>query len=228
MGTILYHGLFGKFGSGCEIYAGPGYDSRIRFSSIADANPSKVETGYLSSIDLVITSDKSKWTRCFVIEMQDDPNLAEGGAQKFQIRKHPSVDKNGNTGDGIVTNDPNDADYIAAEGMSWFPGYAINVETGERLNIIFGEDSWNAADNGNDLIWNPTASRTRSAYQYPFGGRHYIYVFGNNRYEKYNTSTSTITEIAALHNTPIGARKIRWLCSTLSSMESRICKCNGC
>jgi hypothetical protein len=195
----------GKFANGCEIYAGPGYDSRIRFSTIADANPSKVETGYLSSIDLVITSDKSKWTRCFVIEMQDDPNLAEGGAQKFEIRKHPSVDKNGNTGDGIVTNDPDDADYIAAEGMSWFPGYAINVETGERLNIIFGEDSWNAADNGNDLIWNPTANRTGSAYRYPFGGRHYIYIFGNNRYEKYNTSTSAVPEIAALHNTPIGA-----------------------
>lgn len=189
---------------GCDIFAGPGYDSRLTYS-VSDANPSKVEPAYLSSIDLVITPDKSKWTRCLVIEMQDDPNLSEGGAKKFEIRKHPSVDKNGNPGDGVVTNDPNDADYIAAEGMSWFPGYAINVETGERLNIVFGEDSWNYNDNGNDLIWNPTARVTGSAYTYPFGGRHYIYVFGNNRYEVYNTNTSAIPEIAALHGLPIGA-----------------------
>ncbi|MCX7728645.1 MAG: hypothetical protein N2203_04155, partial [Bacteroidia bacterium] len=189
---------------GCNIFAGPGYDSRLNFN-VSDANPARTEPAYLSSIDLVITPDKSKWTRCIVIEMQDDPNLSEGGAKKFEIRKHPSVDKNGNTGDGIVTNDPNDADYIASQGMSWFPGYAINVETGERLNIVFGEDSWNFNDNGTDLIWNPTNTQIGSAYNYPFGGRHYIYVFGNNRYEVFNTSTSTIPEIAALHNLPVGA-----------------------
>lgn len=189
---------------GCDIFAGPAYDSRLVYN-VSDANPSKVEPAYLSSIDLVITPDKSKWTRCFVIEMQDDPNLSEGGARKFQIRKHPSVDKDGNPGDGVVTNDPNDADYIAAQGMSWFPGYAINVETGERLNIVFGEDSWNYDDNGNDLIWNPTSRKIGSAYPYALGGRHYIYVFGNNRYELYNTSTSAVPQIAALHNTPVGA-----------------------
>ncbi len=194
----------GKFTGGCEIYAGPSFDDRIRFGGSSNVNPSKQEPAYLSSIDLVITPDQSKWTRCMVIEMQDDPNLSEGGAIKFQIRKHPSVDKNGNTGDGMVTNDPNDADYIAAEGMSWFPGYAINVETGERLNIIFGEDSWNYADNGKDLLWNPTARMVGSAYPYAFGGRHYIYVIGNNRYEKYKTS-SLYTEAAALDGTPVGA-----------------------
>mgnify|MGYP005846396693 CR=1 FL=1 len=197
----------GKFSGGCEIYAGPAYDSRIRYSGLNDATPSNVEPGYLSSVDIVITPDKSKWSRCFVIEMQDDPNLAEGGAKKFQIREHPSVDKDGNTGDGIVTNDPNDADYIAAKGMSWFPGYAINVETGERLNIIFGEDSWNYEDNGTDLVWNPTARVVGSAYPYPFGGRHYIYVFGNNRYEVYKTSnlTNSLPPLAALDGTPVGA-----------------------
>ena len=33
-------------------------------------------------------------------------------------------------------------------GMGWFPGYAIDIETGERLNIIFSEDSWLAGENG--------------------------------------------------------------------------------
>ena len=27
------------------------------------------------------------------------------------------------------------------KGMGWFPGYAIDVETGQRLNIFFGENS---------------------------------------------------------------------------------------
>jgi hypothetical protein len=89
--------------------------------------------------------------------------------------------------------------------MSWFPGYAINVETGERLNIVFGEDSWNYDDNGNDLIWNPTSRRIGSAYPYVFGGRHYIYIFGNNRFEIYKTKGSAIPQIAALDSTPVGA-----------------------
>ncbi|MFN4813508.1 MAG: hypothetical protein ACK5JQ_13050, partial [Bacteroidota bacterium] len=102
----------------------------------------------LRSIDLVITSDKSKWTRCAVLEMQDDVNLAQGGAAKFDLRKSASVDKDGkDDGSGTI-------------GMGWFPGYAINVETGERLNMAFGEDSWLVGDNGRDMIWNPTSSFT--------------------------------------------------------------------
>ena len=39
-------------------------------------------------------------------------------------------------------------------GMGWFPGYAIDTQTGERLNMAFGEDSGIAADNGKDMRWN--------------------------------------------------------------------------
>lgn len=48
------------------------------------------------------------------------------------------MDKNGVAGDGVVSTDPNDADFVSATGMDLVPGYAINVETGERLNIAFG------------------------------------------------------------------------------------------
>ncbi len=41
-------------------------------------------------------------------------------------------------------------------GMGWFPGYAIDLGTGERLNMAFGEDSWLSADNGKDMLWNPS------------------------------------------------------------------------
>ncbi|HKK40191.1 MAG TPA: hypothetical protein VJ949_12290, partial [Cryomorphaceae bacterium] len=66
-------------------------------------------------------------------------------------------------------------------GMGWFPGYAINVETGERLNMAFGENSYLGADNGRDMLWNPS-SRLFSplGQQFFLGGEHYYYVFDNN------------------------------------------------
>lgn len=127
----------------------------------------------LRSVDIVITKDKDKWTRCPVLETQDDPNLAEGGAAKFDLRKSPSRDKDGNV-DGSGTN-----------GMGWFPGYAINVETGERLNMAFGEDSWLTGDNGRDMLWNPSSKFIDNftdaiSTGVIFGGKHFIYVFGHS------------------------------------------------
>ncbi len=68
--------------------------------------------------------------------------------------------------------------------MSWFPGYAINEGTGERLNIVFGEDSWLVSDNGNDMIWNPTSNMFSNLYDASiiFGGKHIIYI-SNTRYD---------------------------------------------
>lgn len=126
----------------------------------------------LSSIDLVITSDKSKWSRAAVLETCSYQTLAEGGAANLNLRIAPSVDKNG-ASDGSGT------------GMGWFPGYAINVETGERLNIAFGEDSWYSHENGKDMIWNPTSNSVGSNNELLFGGKHYIYVFGHNGDARY-------------------------------------------
>ncbi len=114
-----------------------------------------------ASVDIVFTSDKSKWTRCPVIEMCMDERLSENGAKRFFLRKHASVDKNGQTlGEDYAnmeaSNDPESPNYIAAQGMGWFPGYAIDVETGARLNIAFGEDSYLADMNGRDMMFNPT------------------------------------------------------------------------
>ncbi len=67
-------------------------------------------------------------------------------------------------------------------GMGWFPGYAIDVETGERLNMAFAEDSWLGKDNGNDMQWNPTATIQETLFgELRLGGKHMIYVFGSNR-----------------------------------------------
>jgi hypothetical protein len=135
----------------------------------------------VASVDLVITNDKSKWSRCVVFEMGEDtmPNI--NAARKFDKRKSPSVDKNGNTGDGIISNDPEDADFIDSVGMSWFPGYAINVETGERLNIAFGENSALTGQNSTDMRWNPNGNEGNDANgRLSFGGMHYIYIFNKS------------------------------------------------
>ena len=165
---------------------------------------------YLSSIDVVITADKSKWTRCPVLETQDNPswswdqsgainqsmsNKYGNGTSVARVYKQypkwkPSVDKEGNPsvspGDvnsPTVSSDPNDANYICGYGMGWFPGYAIDVTTGERLNIAFGEDSKLGNHGGNDMMFNPSANNPSSNPfgfgDYIGGGKHFVYVFRN-------------------------------------------------
>jgi len=138
----------------------------------------------LASVNIVITPDKTLWTRCPVIEMCADEALSEGNVERFTIRDSKSVDKDGNPaeeGSGSSSN-PIDPNYINERGMGWFPGYAINIETGERLNMMFGENSWLVAENGRDMLWNPTPNIT----SYPdedevlFGGMHYVYIFGTS------------------------------------------------
>jgi len=132
----------------------------------------------ISSVDIVITSEKKLWTRCPVIEMCNDPNLAENHGQLFGTRAAPSVNVNGEA--GIVSNDPMlNSNYISPTGMGWFPGYAYNLETGERLNIMFGENSWLVADNGRDMIWNPSSRTYNEAGSAVFGGQHYVYIMGH-------------------------------------------------
>lgn len=135
----------------------------------------------LSGVDVVITSDTSKWTRCPVLELQEQTALSEGNARKLDLRNSASVNKKGVKGDGVTAStNPSDPGYISATGMGWFPGYAINVETGERLNMAFGEDSGLPGENGQDMIWNPTANIWSNPVHKPlFGGKHYIYIFSH-------------------------------------------------
>ena len=132
-----------------------------------------------TSIDVVFTSDTDKWTRCPVLEMQPNSVLAEnatgasGSIEKMNLRRHASVDKKGRT--VAEGGNASEANLTSNVGMGWFPGYAIDLSTGERLNMAFGEDSWLSADNGKDMIWNPSPN-----FQY-LGGQHWIYVFKNGQ-----------------------------------------------
>jgi hypothetical protein len=175
-----------------------------------------------NSVDIVLTADKSKWTRCPVIEMCMDEKLSEGGVKRFALRKHASVDKEGkpymikdeNNQDiqfnlwsladnsEYVSQNEEDPNFIAPQGMGWFPGYVIDVESGTRLNVAFGEDSYLEDLNGRDMLFNPAKLQKttveaddaieqladpaiiRGADGVPvMGGKHYVYIFRNDSIE---------------------------------------------
>ncbi|MEX1002537.1 MAG: T9SS type A sorting domain-containing protein [Crocinitomicaceae bacterium] len=122
---------------------------------------------FLHGIDLVITSDKSKWSRCPVIETSWKSDQSIGGSTIMKMRKSPSKDADGN-------------EISGEEGMSYFPGYAVDIETGERLNIAFGENSWLHGSNGADMLWNPTSELADNVGNPLLGGHHFIYIFGSS------------------------------------------------
>ena len=172
----------------------------------------------IASVDIVLTADKSKWTRCPVVELCADEKLSQGGAKQFQMRKAASIDKDGNpycpNNDGIpfsdwandtsamyISDNPEDANFISPQGMGWFPGYVIDIESGARLNIVYGEDSYLEDLNGRDMMFNPPAVLKNtvdelygdnSQYYDPaifrqvdrepvFGGKHYVYIMGMDK-----------------------------------------------
>ena len=158
----------------------------------------------LNNVDIVFTSDKSLWSRCVVVEtatpyFTDAQYLinreTEGDVNQFDLRGAPSVGKEDSDGNGLP--DP-DGDGI---GMGWFPGYAVDVETGERLNVFFGENSSYTADDtdifpdGNvitrDMMYNPNSTlfvppadgEVPDLSNFFTGGQHYVYVM-NTAYDE--------------------------------------------
>jgi hypothetical protein len=159
-------------------YASPSAIHPGVFASQPDGQPlnipfrERARLDSLRSVDIVITPNKDLWTKVVVLEMCEDPAQSEGGRRRNHLRAAASRDKNGNI-------DPSEP----REGFSWFPGYAINLETGQRLNMAFGEDSRMSIPNGRDMIWNPSDSIQGDPLsgqpQVIMGGKHFIYVFGS-------------------------------------------------
>ena len=147
----------------------------------------------LNNVDIVFTNDKSLWSRCIVIEtgnrfFTDEGFELDDGNVNFEVVDRPSVGKEDNDGDGRP--DPDGTGV----GFAWFPGYAIDVETGQRLNLFFGENSAFGdntilsedqlqARNGSDMMLNPTPQGGNPPFGGNFsvsnlvlGGMHYMYV----------------------------------------------------
>jgi hypothetical protein len=138
------------------------------FGTFNGSSKTNASISFLPSVNIVLTPDQSKWTRCPVIELGRNTALNVGGAAAGAMRKSQSVDKSGNP-DGTGT------------GMGWFPGYAVDLESGARLYLAFGENSFLGGENGADMIWNPTDRLVSNVGTPLMGGVHAIYVFSYNQ-----------------------------------------------
>jgi hypothetical protein len=168
----------------------------------------------LNNVNIVFTSDKSKWSRCAVVETAvpyyydgavhtmspqfetQNSVITTSRSANFNLRNAPSVGKDASTGDNIPAKQITAAEQAAGitYGMGWFPGYAVDVETGERLNIFFGENSTfdpnvgiyepGSAGINRDMMFNPSTqsylpyqtTTFNAAASLFFGGQHYVYV----------------------------------------------------
>lgn len=139
------------------------------------AAATNAKIAYVPSVQVVFTPDRTKWTRSVVFETHATPaNTTPANVAKLSPRPVPSVDKS-----GIPLGSPGcneaEASVTSTTSMGWFPGYVVALETGERLNVAFGEDSFIGGTEGRDMLWNPSSNAVA------MGGGHWIYVYGNRR-----------------------------------------------
>jgi len=182
---------------GSDVFITPAwYDQSM--GSVQSNNP----LSNLNNVDIVLTSDRDKWSKCIVVETSNREYRSggfgtvagENEVRNLSVRTLPSRGKevDANTGEPVILSDE-------PTGFSYFPGYAVDVETGERLNIFFGENSSYSEEVlgpldfpdslriGNDMIWNPTSDpvvQTSEGLPLPafMGGQHFIYVT-NQKYD---------------------------------------------
>ena len=191
------------------------------------------------NVDIVMTSNRELWSRCIVVDgftkMYADQGWAsENGEAPFEIRRDKSL---------LRDPGPDGRPQYAEDetGFSWFPGYVVNVETGERLNIFFAENSAYSKANalgfvdtfafeltGDDMVWNPTTDilfppldfdiQNLSILNAIAGCQHHIYVT-NEPYDGCealadNFSTSFPPNIIE------GLSKIQWVSTPLINPAS--------
>ena len=174
----------------------------------------QIDLADVNNVDIVFTKDKSLWSRSVVIETANRYYYGEGdefgadlpGGQpsdgstdyrfSFDLRSGKSVSKYDANGDGLP-----DPDGSGTDGLGWFPGYVIDVETGQRLYAFFGENSVYDCDyleslglpefcnlmldgtgHGGDMLFNPTGQTSllpggiANVLNYYLGGQHFVYV----------------------------------------------------
>lgn len=200
--------------------------SKLRNDTVPGAPiiPNKVRDTLLSNlnnVNIVMSPNQDEWSRCIVVETA---NFYHGNSflgsvsSNWQIpSKRDQMEWRGSVGPSFGVPKPvypsRNKDMSidnSTVGMSWFPGYAYNVETGERLNIFFGENSlYNGSvleeglnpgsSTGNDMIFNPTNVQTTGPFSTDEkvqllrnvqGGQHIIYVTN----QPYDSCKSVIAE----------------------------------
>lgn len=138
----------------------------------------------IGNVDVVITPDKSKWTRCVVLQCDSFGGSSTGTRQRFTMAKSRrlSVNKDFEPDGSTATFDPS----LPSRGMSWFPGYAIDLDRGIRLNMMFSESRLIDPEKGNDLQWEPRAGQS--------GSRNFILVM-NTGYDEGKAAEKGIDSI---------------------------------
>lgn len=165
--STLLDGTWAPYAVTAKVPNGPAFNGAL---------PANRRLYDLFNVDIVLTSDKSKWTRVPVLQ-------GTGKNASFQLTKDdsevPSVDKNGNPDNSNSDKYPS----MKSVSMGWFPGYAIDLDRGIRLNMMFsefgsvvGEKTNPNKEKGRDLIWNPTADAANAF------GKEFIYVM-NTEYD---------------------------------------------
>ncbi|MFZ1751462.1 MAG: hypothetical protein WAU01_14780, partial [Saprospiraceae bacterium] len=171
----------------------------------------------LNNVDIVFTNNKALWSKCIVVETASpdytNNNLATiDNTRNFEVRRTPSIDKEGKP--------LNDNTF----GFSYFPGYAIDVETGKRLNIFFGENSVYSGTNvgildgrnpiGGDLIYNPSSQTIAQGIQdfrvAVFGAQHYIYVT-RQEYDECKTLETRLRKGSSTLNKAKAGPAVTWV-----------------
>jgi len=211
-----------------DLTTSPGYLTPAWINSFGNLIQTGNPVSNLNNVDIIFTSDKTKWSRCPVVETGNQYQTfpTQGGGGQMKIRQAPSVGK-----DGLPDGTGN--------GMSWFPGYAIDVETGERLNIFFGENSIYSADNGlvingepvtngADMIWNPSSVTFQDfdgsgfpndLSEVVMGGQHYVYVTNS----KYDQGVDLGTKLAGSNPQVVSAlRSVQWTSFPIMATGTRL------
>ena len=143
----------------------------------------------IGNVDVVITPDKSKWTRCVVLQCDSFGGSSGSTRRRFTMAKsrRPSVNQDF-TPDGSTSGyNPSQA----SRGLSWFPGYAIDLDRGVRLNMMFSESYMIDPDKGNDLQWEPRTGQS--------GSRNFILVM-NTPYDEGKAAERGIDSIYATNS----------------------------
>lgn len=197
---MLNHGEFPSDGYYFSLMNIGSRGARFRNATLTTGDIRDTMLTALNNVNIVFTQDQSKWSRCMVTETatqfyrsSSHVNLVvPSGRVQMEWRGSASTA----TKPTYYSRNKDMSIDSSSVGMSWFPGYAYDVETGERLNIFFGENSvYNGSiieervaegvSTGNDLIFNPTSTRQvgfdffDNRVQYlssVLGGQHIVYV----------------------------------------------------
>lgn len=196
-GALAPHSLVGYQ---CDFMPLAYYKATPSYPGGPETSPGVARTNaglaFSPSIDIVITKDKRLWTKCVVLELGRDQALNIGNAKPGALRKSASLDSL--------------EQVVPGNGISWFPGYAVDLETGARLHMAFGENSFLGTDGGGDMKWNPGSRMFDQVGNPKFGGIQPIYVFSHKQKEingiasqgydmgVYNGITHDITELTTL------------------------------